>query len=597
MAASTNSWLLPSGVVAYSVTGAAFALFVVAFNQIREYNVDSKEPFSRVNARWRFYSVFGFVMIILGGQGLTYGLFAEIGITNALSAEHNHLALRLFGVFFVAFPVIWLEFIYSRIRQDLGFTQYYETNFREVDGIPRRLIEFYFEKGPQNSEKRQAPKTIGEKIRAGLVFLIIWPIIYAGSPLLCFHIFKNRRRLANLPLISNLQLCQDTLLLISVLVAVFCLFGYMNADLLIVFHLSALVFVAICGLFATQIGNDIQNTAKADDTKPLLFLTIYFVFQFVDFFGMDFLKKWVPSLGFDAPVFQTNVVVWLKLCLQLLGGVTTIWLFVMIIRLIGSLLRDIATARKGALETLQRTIATHLSDMALHHIGNKFQPVTSALENIRNEFSNEHRLKELLENRHRQELLRESINDSLEAMIAINETVRNLKLERFANRLERLQWHPIKDLLRDIKSQKIQVSKDRFCAITATIQNISLHVDKDLFRDVIQNLVNNAAAAIRNRNPEQPELQIGVSYHPGQPLPLQITIIDNGTGIAERDQAQIFQPYFTTKGNGTGIGLYVVKTYMDSVAGTVSFTTQTNPKKDSGTTFVLKFPGQLVKEG
>ena len=63
---------------------------------------------------------------------------------------------------------------------------------------------------------------------------------------------------------------------------------------------------------------------------------------------------------------------------------------------------------------------------------------------------------------------------------------------------------------------------------------------------------------------------------------VQISISDDGTGIAEDIQARILQPNFTTKSNGNGLGLAISKHIVEGSGGHIDF--ETSPK---GTTFYI----------
>ncbi len=67
---------------------------------------------------------------------------------------------------------------------------------------------------------------------------------------------------------------------------------------------------------------------------------------------------------------------------------------------------------------------------------------------------------------------------------------------------------------------------------------------------------------------------------------LRVSIRDNGHGIAEADQARLFQPYFTTKETGTGLGLYVCKLILERGDGSVELT----DTSAGGTTFSVLLP-------
>ena len=64
----------------------------------------------------------------------------------------------------------------------------------------------------------------------------------------------------------------------------------------------------------------------------------------------------------------------------------------------------------------------------------------------------------------------------------------------------------------------------------------------------------------------------------------KIKIIDNGQGISKELGEKIFEPKFTTKTSGMGLGLGIVKNIIDSNNGSISF--NSNLKK--GTTFIIE---------
>lgn len=63
-----------------------------------------------------------------------------------------------------------------------------------------------------------------------------------------------------------------------------------------------------------------------------------------------------------------------------------------------------------------------------------------------------------------------------------------------------------------------------------------------------------------------------------------IEVEDNGRGIDEDDQVRLFQPFFTTKPRGTGLGLYVSRQIVEEMAGSLSYRTASGV----GTTFTIR---------
>ncbi|HEU5118850.1 MAG TPA: ATP-binding protein, partial [Isosphaeraceae bacterium] len=65
-----------------------------------------------------------------------------------------------------------------------------------------------------------------------------------------------------------------------------------------------------------------------------------------------------------------------------------------------------------------------------------------------------------------------------------------------------------------------------------------------------------------------------------------LAVEDDGRGIAEDDAERVFQPYFTTKPQGTGLGLFVSRQIINDMGGSLTF--QSRP--GSGTSFVIQLP-------
>lgn len=100
-------------------------------------------------------------------------------------------------------------------------------------------------------------------------------------------------------------------------------------------------------------------------------------------------------------------------------------------------------------------------------------------------------------------------------------------------------------------------------------------LDQVKIRQMLLNLLKNAWEAV-----PVPGGKITVSASP-KASGIAISIQDNGCGISPEQQATIFQPFFTTKESGTGLGLPVVKQIVEAHNGSVSV--ESSP--DHGTVF------------
>lgn len=116
------------------------------------------------------------------------------------------------------------------------------------------------------------------------------------------------------------------------------------------------------------------------------------------------------------------------------------------------------------------------------------------------------------------------------------------------------------------------------------LNEVKVFADKEQFSRALLNLIKNGIQAIPPKR--KGEIRITVQKDESAAL---ITISDNGTGISEEAQDNLFQPNFTTKTSGMGLGLSIVKNIVDNFGGKIWYTTRLN----QGTTFNIEIP--LVK--
>lgn len=103
---------------------------------------------------------------------------------------------------------------------------------------------------------------------------------------------------------------------------------------------------------------------------------------------------------------------------------------------------------------------------------------------------------------------------------------------------------------------------------------------RDHLMQLVLNLVFNAIDASNERG------VIRISARLADRDQVEIRVADNGRGIRLVDQCRMFQPYFTTKPNGTGLGLYVCNQIVADLGGTMRFETA----ESVGTTFFINLP-------
>lgn len=107
-------------------------------------------------------------------------------------------------------------------------------------------------------------------------------------------------------------------------------------------------------------------------------------------------------------------------------------------------------------------------------------------------------------------------------------------------------------------------------------------IDKDLFRQILTNLIQNGVEAI----PSGRHGTVTVAAEGGRNAPWRIFVSDNGSGVPAPMRTKIFEPLFTTKTKGTGLGLAIVAGMIKAHHGTI----HVESSDDSGSCFVIELP-------
>ncbi len=133
------------------------------------------------------------------------------------------------------------------------------------------------------------------------------------------------------------------------------------------------------------------------------------------------------------------------------------------------------------------------------------------------------------------------------------------------------------ELLMKPKIERLNIT----CNCRVFPQDLMLTADPDLLDQVIINLLLNAIDAVKNK--ENPEISM-IAYN-NQSNRTTIEVADNGTGIKPDIIDKIFMPFFTSKSEGSGIGLSLSRQIMHLHKGSISV----KSKMDEGSVFTLIF--------
>ena len=131
----------------------------------------------------------------------------------------------------------------------------------------------------------------------------------------------------------------------------------------------------------------------------------------------------------------------------------------------------------------------------------------------------------------------------------------------------------VNDLLQEVARLYTHLPLKLDCANNLPI----IDFDWDYLRRALINLIDNAADAVRDGG------SIQLSSRLAEARNIEVILADTGKGIAPENLSRIFEPYFSTKKSGMGLGLPIVKRIVEQHRGKI--TVQTGPGQ--GTTFTI----------
>lgn len=134
----------------------------------------------------------------------------------------------------------------------------------------------------------------------------------------------------------------------------------------------------------------------------------------------------------------------------------------------------------------------------------------------------------------------------------------------------------------EITRLALDIFSEDYIVFISDRKDIKAKFDRTQLIRVITNLVKNGIQAIPDEQ-EDKRIVVRVSEENNHVV---IEVSDNGIGISEENNQKIFEPKFTTKSSGMGLGLGMVKNIVETYHGSITFTSQ----KHEGTVFKVTLP-------
>lgn len=233
-----------------------------------------------------------------------------------------------------------------------------------------------------------------------------------------------------------------------------------------------------------------------------------------------------------------------------------------------------------ALDETESKAWQKLLSVMTHEIMNSVAPISSLADTLKNRLE-----KSMLHvtNKsaavHDLELGIETIKRRSEGLLKFAETYRNLNKITTPN-LKTIYVRDLFEGLHQLMQPTLQ-QKNIELEIVLKDTGLILQADTSLVEQVLINLIVNAMEAVKDR--QEPRIILSASSLNNRKI--NIKVIDNGYGMNEEIMDKIFIPFFSTKKNGSGIGLSLCKQIMLLHKGNI----QVQSKQEEGTAFSLQF--------
>ena len=133
----------------------------------------------------------------------------------------------------------------------------------------------------------------------------------------------------------------------------------------------------------------------------------------------------------------------------------------------------------------------------------------------------------------------------------------------------------------DTTKKVVEIFEQNNIDFQSSKESIVIKLDKEQWIRVMTNLIKNSIQAIPSDR--EPNIKVEISDSTNS---VKVIVSDNGLGVLEENKEKIFEPKFTTKTDGMGLGLGIVKNIINSHRGKISY--KSKPKK--GTKFTISLP-------
>jgi two-component system nitrogen regulation sensor histidine kinase NtrY len=227
---------------------------------------------------------------------------------------------------------------------------------------------------------------------------------------------------------------------------------------------------------------------------------------------------------------------------------------------------DLTELEKGQRMAAWREVARRIA----HEVKNPLTPIALSAQRLKRKYA--------------QFVDDKIFEECTETIISQVELIRNL-VNEFSSFARFPSANPVPCHLMPIIEETIALYREGHPSVNFKINNTSdipiLNLDRQQMKQALINLIDNAISAIKGAG----NITIGVAHDPILKK-VRMEVADDGQGISNEDKTRLFQPNFSTKKTGMGLGLTIVNTIIADHNGMINV--QDNTPR--GAKFVIELP-------
>jgi PAS domain S-box-containing protein len=240
------------------------------------------------------------------------------------------------------------------------------------------------------------------------------------------------------------------------------------------------------------------------------------------------------------------------------------------------LIRDITESRKGEEEKIESERLSALTMLAAgvaHEIGNPLNSMNIHLQLL------ERKLKKSVPELYEAEL-RDLIDTSADEVKRLDHIIDQF-LKAIRPSQPQLEPTDVNELVKESMRFLEPEIKDRGISLTLELRSALplLQLDSDQIKQAFYNVVKNASQATSPGGSITVRSDLSDEY-------VSVIFTDTGEGISASEMSDVFQPYFTTKKSGTGLGLLIIRRIIREHGGDIKISSE----KNKGTSVTISLP-------